>query len=179
MRKNIIRLGVSFWIIILSAVFGFCGIAFSNSFTLPDGWRYPSEKDYIYDWKSYANSDSKPFRCKGDYNGDGLIDEAYILFKKQGSGGGLFVFLSRGDKPALIQNLDMIDEPVQRRGIETIKPGEYATGCGKGYWPCAKGEPSKIKSSTDSISFFIFESANSIFYWDVNTKKFKRVWMTD
>ena len=75
----------------------------------------------------------------------------------------------------------MIDDPlmIHAMGIEKVSHGRYKTACGKGYWDCKKGEPSEIVIEHDAINYFKTESANSYFYWDAKTKKFKRIWMSD
>jgi len=64
-------------------------------------------------------------------------------------------------------------------GISIVQPGEYITACGKGYYKCKPNEPTEIESYKPSINFYLFESANSYFYWDDNTKDFKRNWNSD
>ena len=64
-------------------------------------------------------------------------------------------------------------------GINTVKPGEYKTVCGKGYFKCEKGEPEVLKLKRPAIDYFKFQSANSFFFWDDKTGDFKRIWISD
>lgn len=48
------------------------------------GWRYPGEGDYQGDWLTYRDRLEKPFHAEDDFNGDGVSDEAWILFSGDG-----------------------------------------------------------------------------------------------
>ena len=64
-------------------------------------------------------------------------------------------------------------------GIDLVKPGEYKTACGKGYFDCASDEPEILKLKTDAIDYMVFERANAIFFWDPEANNFKKIWMSD
>ena len=59
------------------------------------GWRYPNEADYIGDWKDFRKEIPVPFHIQADFNGDGIIDHAWILIRTKSKGWGLFVFLGQ------------------------------------------------------------------------------------
>ena len=107
-------------------------IFFSNliyaQLSLPPEWSYPNEKDIILDWKDFKNNYSKPYFASADFNNDGLIDEAWILFKDSSSIWGLFVFLKEKGESYRTIPLD-IDSlgGAQRMGISIVAPGEYQT----------------------------------------------------
>ncbi len=147
------------------------------------GWRYPNETDMTGDWKAFQDKIPKPYHVKADFNGDGLMDEAWILIKTEGKGWGLFIFLSKSNGGLEIIKLDEEkgDMPPQRMGIVLVSPSDkkYKTACGKGYWECKPGEPEELQISLSSIDYFMYGSANSIYMWDTNKKSFKRIWMSD
>ena len=36
-------------------------------------------------------------------------------------------------------------------GIAKVKPGQYETACGKGYWECGKDEPETLSTKQDAV----------------------------
>jgi hypothetical protein len=118
---------------------------------------------------------------KGDFNGDGIIDTARLLFREDGSALGLFAFVSQKNYSFKVYLLDEIKgaDAIHDMGIKKVSPGLYKTACGKGYWSCDKDELPELSIQNDSIDYFKTESAESFFYWDVRTNAFKRIWMSD
>ena len=51
-------------------------------------------------------------------------------------------------------------------GIAKVKPGEYKTACGKGYWECRKDEPKILSTKRDAVEFFKVESASSVYVYN-------------
>jgi hypothetical protein len=152
-----------------------------NSLLPPEGWRYPNESDYKDNWENFRKSIPIPFRIEADFNNDGIKDNAWILIRAQKVGWGLFVFLSSKDgKTEIIQLDDNPDDShPQYMGISLVTPGKYKTACGKGYWECKQGEPEELELNYPAIDYFMYESANSIFYWDKGDNTFKNIWMSD
>ena len=151
--------------------------------TLPEGWRFPTEKELSY--ASRKDSSTKYAKVIADFNGDGINDEAFLLKSTKFSGEGLFVRLSKKQGGFRWVELDVIDWGKQypnvdlTMGVDIAKPGEYKTACGKGYFECKEGEPEVLKLRRAAIDYFRFESANSFFVWDDKTAKFKRIWISD
>ncbi|MBN1397978.1 MAG: hypothetical protein JXA06_08095 [Bacteroidetes bacterium] len=164
---------------LLTIIF-FSNLIFAQS-SLPPGWRHPNEKDIILDWKDFQKSYSKPYFASADFNGDDLIDEAWILFKDSSNIWGLFVFLKvKGETYRTIPlDIDSSGNRAQRMGISIVAPGEYQTACGKGYWECEDGETPTIILKYPSLDFFVFESANSFFFWNNELDNFRRIWISD
>jgi hypothetical protein len=52
-------------------------------------------------------------------------------------------------------------------GIAKVKPGQYETACGKGYWECGKDEPEKFSTRRDAVEFFKDESASLVYVYNV------------
>jgi hypothetical protein len=147
-----------------------------------DGWRYPTEADYTGDWgEAFKKHVPVPVHVQADFNGDGIIDDAWILIRTKNKGWGLFVFMGQPISSKRVIQLD--DNPSndypQRMGIALAKPGKYKTACGKGYFECEKGEPEVLNLTFPGIDYFAYESANSFFFWDKKNKAFKRIWMSD
>jgi len=147
----------------------------------PDGWRFPVESDYSGDWQTFREELLTPFHVGADFNGDGIIDEAWILIRTRSVGWGLFVFLSQKDgktKTIQLQERKRDGNP-QRFGIKLVPPGKYKTACGKGYWECKKGEPEIVELSNPAFEFFLYESSSSIYFWDKKAKAFKQIFISD
>lgn len=122
----------------------------------------------------------------GDYDGDGIQDEARILISTNKSNSiGIFVFLGSKNEKAKIIKVETIgtsvDSPIQDHFISTVKPSDekIPTACGKGYWDCGPSEPKAITLRRDAISFGEFEAWDSIAYWDSSSNKFKVVALSD
>jgi len=98
---------------------------------------------------------------------------------------GLFVFLSQSNGIFKSYRLDEDNNNTHTRltgmGIDKVSPGRYETACGKGYGrPCCEtNEAPEIHIDNEAINYFVYESANSYFYWDVTTQAFKQVWISD
>ena len=144
----------------------------------PDGWRLPGERDRVGEW---ANAD-RPYQIHGDFNGDGIADEASFLFGNARKAWALFVFLGQArGAPRAIKLVEENRGPAQRFVLETIRPSahEFRTACGKQYFACAKGEPLTITFRLPSISLCVPGSSCSVFVWRSAAAQFQRVRMSD
>ncbi len=145
----------------------------------PPGWRFPEEADYTGSWRVFRAVIPEPFHAQGDFNGDGLPDDAWIMFSTLHKAPALFVFLAQPAGSAKVITLDKIPATIkpQTMGIKVAPPGEYKTACGKGYYKCGPHEPEVLHLTLPAINYFVFEGANSFFWWDAQTQSFKRTWM--
>jgi len=150
--------------------------------SLPIGWRYPNVKELST--KERASSKSHYAVVNSDLNGDGVNDSAVILINSDKKGEALWVKLSVGISDFKWIKLDEIkaESVAPSMGIEVAKPGEYSFGCYDEDSNCSFGpEETRLKLSLTlpGIEYFRFESASSIFYWDVKLLRFRRVWTSD
>lgn len=144
----------------------------------PAGWRLPNANDRSGAWEDAG----VPFHISGDFNGDGIADEAWILFRKRSSAWAVFVFLGAVDgAPRSIKLVEELNAPAQRFVLETIRPSKiiFRTACGKGYFECAQGEPSTIQFHLPSISFCQRASSCLVFVWRPNAARFQQIRMRD
>lgn len=150
-----------------------------DNMSFPQGWRVPVSSEINDDWRK-KNID-RYLLVKGDFNGDGAIDEARILVREDGSGLSLFAFVSQENHTVKAYLLDEMkgSGSIHAMGIKKVSSGLYKTACGKGYWACGNDEVPEISIQHDAIDYFKTESANSYFYWDAQTKAFKRIWISD
>jgi hypothetical protein len=147
----------------------------------PQGWRFPTESDYTYDWQEFRATTLVPFHVQADFNGDSLLDDGWVLLSTHDKAWGFFVFLAQKDAPPKVIALDKdpgTNKP-QNMGIEVVPPGDYKTACGKGYFDCKPDEPEVLHLARPAINYFLYESANSFFWWDIQSGSFKRTWMSD
>jgi hypothetical protein len=98
----------------------------------PHGYRFPGEPDYSGDWKEFRANVPTPFMVRADFNGDAVIDEAWLLPASTGMGWALFAALgsSKGTSRFIRLEQDGKSE-VQRFGLRLIEPGQYKAACGK------------------------------------------------
>jgi hypothetical protein len=115
--------------------------------------------------------------CRGKFIGKG-IQYACFLLRSDGSGAKVVVISPEsGSEP--INLLERVDVP-QVLFLETVKPGNYRTVKGKGYRWAAKADiPRVLRLCRDGINFGKFESADSIFYWNLKKQGFVQVHMSD
>jgi len=177
--NNILKVTIT-----LLAILAIPMIAECKEISLPDGWRFPTKADFTGEWEENSKYSTKPFLVEADFDGNGKNDSAWILIKNDGSW-GFFVVLNLNSESSDLIQLDVTKKgskrylPPQSMGLRLVPRGKYKTACGKGYYDCENGEPEEIEFKLPAIKYFRFESASSIFYWDVKVSSFKRIWMSD
>lgn len=146
---------------------------------LPAGWRAPKPQELVTDIDWRKDERNRYLIVSGDFDGDKKQDFARLLVSDSHNAMGLFVILSSSDNNPFLLNQIPDKRMIQVIGIALAKPGKYKTACGKGYFPCAKGEPAEIYLRTAGINYFKEGSANSFFVWDRKVRKFRQYWMSD
>jgi hypothetical protein len=145
---------------------------------VPAGWRLPNAADRTGEWEGAG----VPFHIRGDFNGDGIADEAWILFRTRGAGWAVFAFLAAADGASHpIMLAEQRHAPAQQFVLETIRPSKivFRTACGKGYFECATGEPLTLQFHLPSISFCQREGSCSVYVWQPEGQRFLRIRMRD
>lgn len=123
-------------------------LAAQGSEDAPSGYRFPSEADYSGDWKESRATVPMPFVVRADFDDDGTLDEAWLLPMSSGTGWGLFAALGAAKGPRRFVRLEEDRKTeVQGFGITLVKPGQYKTACGKGYWLASVTNPNCLISS--------------------------------
>ena len=135
----------------------------------PVGWRYPNKSDIKGEWADEYNKKIVPipYHFSADLNGDGLIDDAWILIStKKDSDFGLFVFFTqkKGDPKIIeINNLGHPKAPgshPQRYAIVLLPPTTVEQG------------GVKIKFNYSGIDFLQWENGSSRLFWDKRSNSF-------
>jgi len=165
---------------ILIALFAANAVAASEMY-IPTGWRLPTEKDITGDWAEFRKDNPHPYLAQADFNGDGVRDDAYIALSTQGTKWALFVNLNKKKRNPQVIKLDEDsgETSPQRMGVGIAEPDTYKTACGKGYWECEKDDTETLKLKLPAIDYYLFQSANSFFWWDNKMGKFRRTWISD
>ena len=141
--------------------------------TPPSGYRFPTEADYSGDWKDFRAQLPVPFTAMGDFDGDAIDDEAWLLPATSGRGWVLLVFLrTPGANYRTVQLERSTTGRPQDFWIGVVPPGRYETACGKGYWDCKDDEPEFLALKVPAIELARYESSSSIFWWDKRTRRF-------
>jgi hypothetical protein len=144
---------------------------------MPTGWTKPGPKLTHQDFR---RTDANHFLvATGDFNGDGVQDKAFLLVNQRTQKLGFFVCLTTetGCDWHRLEVLDIAFLDVM--GIAKVKPGQYETACGKGYWECGKDEPEKLSTKRDAVEFFKDESASSVYVYNPRTHKFISIATSD
>ncbi len=166
----------------------------------PDGWQFPKDKRFFREWRD--KSKTKYLSTEGDFNGDGIIDHAYILQPINKEGLAIFVLLGSSstsnnkflkiydileDKYYLeakkqYPKIDFIGMKIANYGIEIVQPGNYLTACGQGFGECIGegNESDKIIIKHNAISYFHYDAGGTRYYfWDDKSQLFKYRIMDD
>lgn len=157
-------------------------VGFAQSNTKPPaGYRKITNEDYKNGFEENLKFNPLPYYTSGDFDGNGIKDEAWLFVSIKNKRWGLFTYLKyKNDKIKIIElESDTNTANLTNYYVSTANPGTYKTACGKGYWNCEKNETPEIKLTIPSIDFGIFESGNSFFYWVKKEKKFERIWISD
>jgi hypothetical protein len=144
---------------------------------MPAGWTKPPAK---LTGQVFRRKDPNHFLVvSGDFNGDGIQDKALLLVNKRTQKLGLFICLTTA-KTCDWHRVEMMDIAfLDVMGIAKVKPGQYETACGKGYWECAKDEPEKLSTKRDAVEFFKDESASSVYVYNPRKQRFIPVATSD
>lgn len=129
------------------------------------------------DYKLFrVNHPTGYLRANGDFNGDGQPDHAEYLENRRTGDIRLVAFVSTKTAAPAQHVLDELDfHDVARMGLSTNKPGQRRTVCVRYDWPDCNVDTITLRY--DSISYFLFESASSYFYYHSGT--FYRLWESD
>ncbi len=116
----------------------------------------------------------------GDFDGDGIKDEAYLRVGGVDASLGLFVSLSSAVPDRRLLLVERFPgAKVSESGINVVPPGTHQTACAKGRENCGSGESHSVTFSNPGIELFEFESSHLVYYWDKDGHIFKKEWLSD
>jgi beta-lactamase regulating signal transducer with metallopeptidase domain/ankyrin repeat protein len=150
----------------------------------PAGWK-SVDPAILQAQRMRAESPSLFAEARADFDGDGMPDDARLLVATDGSREALFVRRSsravheqEWQVAATISHTRPADDLLM--GISVQAPGSYVPACAKGFGrACQPGEPAEVVLEQPGISLFQFEGAASLVYWDRQSRRFNRVWISD
>ena len=144
---------------------------------MPAGWAKPPAK---LTGQEFRRKDPNHFLIvAGDFNGDGVQDKALLLFNQHTQKLGFFICLTTATGCDW-HRLEVMDIAfIDVMGIARVKPGQYETACGKGYWDCGKDEPKRLSTKRDAVEFFKDESASSVYFYNPGKHSFISVATSD
>lgn len=153
-------------------------LAYSSGPVYPKGWRAPAADELVHVMRS--NKNNRDTLASGDFTGNGLVDGAAILVRKDKKEIALFLFTyDNAYKKEKWRKLDSQKySKMISLGIGTYPPGKYKVLC-TGSDECDKNGKKEIEISTTSIKYFQYEASSSLFIWDQKKKTFNRVWETN
>ena len=144
----------------------------ANATKYPEGWNFPADEQTSQVWRT---GDSHKFlTVRGDFNGDGYVDDAKILINGSKKLLGLFVFLSNFQGSYEIIELDQkAYKYIDVIGVELLEKGIYRELGEKTFY---EGD---ISFENDSIKYFKFDGAYGVYAWNTKLGKFEFVGLND
>lgn len=165
-----VNANMKYLIMVFCLLLSFPAIAGGPS--IPDGYRMPNALEL-----SSPKRDTDEYRygmAAGDFNGDGLVDGASLLIDNDNKELTVFVFLCT-DKDQVYRwyKVDSLSYfAIKFTGVRLQKPQKIS------YYPDIKTEvKSELVLFNDSFELFQFEGSSSVFYYEKESDKFKRVWV--
>ena len=109
---------------------------------------------------------TKDMAAKGDFDGDGVEDEAYYV--RTGKTYALILQRSGAEAPVFLYS----DLPsIVNEGVRALPPGKYVAHCAeafarRGRRDCPEGTLRELVTTHDAILAMTFEAASTVQYWD-------------
>jgi len=153
---------------------------------LVPGYGLPPESEYGplwgavegMHWESRDGSGrtKAEFWTSGDFNGDSVVDFAYVLSRLADGERALFALLSSAEGYVAVP----VARPIEpRMWVQTRGPGRYETAAAKGAGPDSADAVLEFEVTYQGIEFFQTEGASSTFVWNEATNGFDRYWTSD
>jgi hypothetical protein len=141
--------------------------------TLPNQYRMPTEEELSGEWRK-GDAD-KYATVAADFNGDGLIDGAFLVVDEKQKKLVLMAVLINKDFSETwlkLQNMDLA--ALKYQGVALINPSAVTLYKG------AVSENNKQAKTLkfNSIKSFSSEGPSSVFFWDSAKQRFQQFWLT-
>lgn len=135
-------------------------------------WR----KANVADYQQLKNHHKYPYFVSGDFNGDGKLDEAWVMIRQDRPAWGVFLYLAGDKAPINLMEYRGHLKDIEQALVMTKAPkGTYQTACGNSQVvSCLPNEPDAV---TIKSTGFILSQANSnaLVFWDKRLKSFTKV----
>ena len=143
--------------------------------TLPSEWRLPTDKELESIWRE---GEYKNTIAIGDFNGDGLVEGAFLAVSKDGNYEGLLAFIYVNNKEKWFVLSKSKFQGTVFMGLDAYKPGKYNVLC-TNETECKKGYKKEITLKNDAFNHYRFASSSSIYVWNKKSKGFNQIWESD
>lgn len=148
---------------------------------LPKGWRITTQNELTDNVR--RESPTRYSTAEGDFNGDGVMDSAFLLRRASRANEGLWVYLSQADgsfRWVKLQDYPATSGSDSGMGIASSKPGVHSYGCFCDANECNLGKVRpKLQLRDPAIELFKIESAASMYFWSRSQEKFLCVVLSD
>ncbi|MDR1461522.1 MAG: hypothetical protein LBI78_07755 [Campylobacteraceae bacterium] len=131
--------------------------------------------------EAWHDNKNRYLSIEGDVNGDNMSDKIQMDISNDGKKLVLVALINEGNNSfkQYILTDDLESNYKEIMGIRLLKAGTYETACSKGYFDCSLEGNLSITIDFNSIEFFKYEGASSIFYWNNENSNFSRIWISD
>lgn len=159
------------WSVLL--LVSFTSSIYASGPTLPKEYRLPTDAELSAGWRN--EDPNKYATVASDFNGDGLVDGAFLVVDEKHKKLVLMVVLINKDFSETWLKLQTMDyAAIKYQGIALVKPSTVSVY--KGEATDNAKHPMTLKFN--SIKSFSSEGPSSIFSWDASKKKSQRHWLT-
>jgi hypothetical protein len=155
--------GVHLWL----AVLALAGAA-PQERVMPEGWRPPTSREMERSRSRHAAEmglarSNQQFSVAGDFDADGLPDEAMILVNDREM--KFAVFLDRGAGGPIVRLSDRMPlDLIWNHGLAVTAPGVYPTACGRGVGE-EEGCQKEVTLRAPGVSLMTYQAGVETFYW--------------
>jgi hypothetical protein len=141
--------------------------------TLPKQYRVPTEDELSSEWRKDAPD--RYASVAADFNGDGLVDGAFLAVDEKHKKLVLMVVLFKKDSSEIWLKLQTMDyAALKYQGITLVKPSTISAYKGE----ATENTKHPITLKFNSIKSFSSEGPSSVFFWDQSRHQFKHLWLT-
>jgi hypothetical protein len=136
---------------------------------LPAPWRVVDGDNLARidgEWRS--KSPNRFLEAKADFNGDGQVDTAMIVWNVTNENYDLVVSLETG-------SWVVVSQSVGNAGTDVTKPGKYVLNCVGDAGPPEKTD-CRVALKHPGLDLFVFDAGSMLFVWDSKAKSFRRYW---
>jgi hypothetical protein len=141
--------------------------------TLPKQYRFPTEEELSAEWRK-GDAD-KYATIAADFNGDGLVDGAFLVVDEKHKKLVLMIVLINKDFSETWLKLQSMDlAALKYQGIALIRPSTVTVYKGEAVENNKQAKTLKF----NSIKSFSSEGPSSVFFWNPSKQRFHQLWLT-
>lgn len=157
----------------ISLFFFLTNQVYASGPTYPKQYRNPTKEELSSEWRKADQE--KYATIAADFNGDGLVDGAFLLVDENHKKLDLMVVLINNDFPETWIKLQSMDYAAFKyQGVALVEPTTVSV------YESDTAEETKrpVILRFNSIKSFSTEGSSSIFTWDSSEKQFQQNWLS-